>query len=53
MNRVGIDYVCIGNHESDIPMPQLWNRIKQSRFTWVRRVLLHVCMQTLGLICTL
>ena len=35
MNMAGIDYVCIGNHEADIPHGQLLQRIKESRFTWI------------------
>lgn len=35
MSAAGIDYVCIGNHENDIPFPQLMKRIDQSRFVWV------------------
>lgn len=35
MNIAGIDYVCFGNHENDIPLNQLHNRIKESKFTWI------------------
>ena len=35
MNCSGIDYVCMGNHESDIVLPMLHQRILQSSFTWV------------------
>lgn len=35
MNASGIDYVCIGNHESDIPLANLHARMKQSRFMWI------------------
>eukprot|EP00928_Gymnodinium_smaydae_P061242 TRINITY_DN45372_c0_g1_i1.p1 TRINITY_DN45372_c0_g1~~TRINITY_DN45372_c0_g1_i1.p1 ORF type:complete len:728 (-),score=69.40 TRINITY_DN45372_c0_g1_i1:296-2479(-) len=35
LNKVGVDYVCFGNHEADIPHEQLIERIKESRFTWV------------------
>lgn len=35
MNAAGIDYVCIGNHESDIPLQNLHQRIRQSSFKWV------------------
>lgn len=35
LNRVGVDYVCIGNHEADIPHAQLLKRVKESRFTWI------------------
>ena len=35
MNAAGIDYVCIGNHESDIPLNALHDRIRQSRFVWL------------------
>ena len=35
MNAAGIDYVCIGNHESDIPLPNLHQRMRQSKFQWI------------------
>jgi len=35
MNKVGIDYVCFGNHEFDIKEYQLLNRINESEFTWI------------------
>lgn len=35
LNASGMDYVSIGNHENDIPLNQLHNRIKQSKFTWI------------------
>ncbi|GAB5373351.1 hypothetical protein AAMO2058_001743800, partial [Amorphochlora amoebiformis] len=35
LNKAGIDLVCIGNHEADIPHAQLVRRIKESKFTWV------------------
>ena len=35
MNAAGIDYVCLGNHESDIPLGSLHDRIRQSRFVWL------------------
>lgn len=35
MNRCNIDYVCIGNHESDVDLRQFHLRIKESRFTWL------------------
>ena len=35
MNAAGVDYVCIGNHESDIPLSALHDRIRESRFVWL------------------
>ena len=35
MNKVGFDYVCFGNHESDIPHADLLKRIEQSKFVWI------------------
>lgn len=35
MNKAGIDYICIGNHESDILTKELRSRIAQSNFTWI------------------
>jgi 2',3'-cyclic-nucleotide 2'-phosphodiesterase (5'-nucleotidase family) len=35
MNVSGIDYVCIGNHESDISLDALHARIAQSSFKWI------------------
>ena len=35
MNAAGVDYVCIGNHESDIPVSALHDRIRESRFVWL------------------
>ena len=30
-----LDYCCFGNHENDIPYPELMKRIQESRFTWI------------------
>lgn len=36
MNAVGITHVCFGNHEADVPMPQLAQRIAvDSKFHWI------------------
>ena len=35
MNAAGVDFVCIGNHESDIPVSALHDRIRESRFVWL------------------
>lgn len=36
MNMCGIDYVCFGNHETDISISALYDRIvHQSHFTWI------------------
>lgn len=35
MNACEITHVCIGNHETDVPMPDLTSRILESKFVWV------------------
>lgn len=35
LNAVGCDYVCLGNHETDVGDEALVNRIKQSNFEWI------------------
>ena len=35
MNAAGIDYCCFGNHDADIPISQLYNRIRESKFSWI------------------
>ena len=35
LNAIGVNYVCFGNHESDIPHPELLCRINESKFTWI------------------
>eukprot|EP00961_Rhodomonas_salina_P151077 2034337-Rhodomonas_salina.1 len=35
MNRCKFQYVCFGNHETDIPHAELINRIKDSSFKWI------------------
>jgi 2',3'-cyclic-nucleotide 2'-phosphodiesterase (5'-nucleotidase family) len=35
MNEAGVDFVCLGNHESDINIDFLYQRIKQSKFEWI------------------
>ena len=32
--NIGIDFCCFGNHEADIPLPQLLHRIRESKFKW-------------------
>ena len=34
-NAVGLDYAVLGNHEFDIKKPELLERIKESKFTWL------------------
>lgn len=34
-NKCDINYVCIGNHETDVPLQHLFKRIKESKFTWI------------------
>lgn len=33
--RCGVEYVCFGNHETDIPHTELLRRIQQSNFKWI------------------
>ena len=35
LNLSQMDYVSIGNHEGDVPLAQFWNRIRESKFTWI------------------
>jgi 2',3'-cyclic-nucleotide 2'-phosphodiesterase (5'-nucleotidase family)/Ca2+-binding EF-hand superfamily protein len=35
LNRVGIQYVCFGNHEQDVPHAEMLERIKESQFKWI------------------
>lgn len=35
MNATGLTHVCFGNHECDVPFPDMLNRIKESRFKWI------------------
>lgn len=35
MNKVGLDYMTLGNHEFDIKEDQLLARIKESQFHWI------------------
>jgi len=35
MNAVGIDYVCFGNHETDVPFDALLERIKEYKGVWI------------------
>jgi 5'-nucleotidase len=35
MNMSGVDFVCIGNHENDIAIDQLFDRMRESKFTWI------------------
>ena len=34
-NAIGLDYSVFGNHEFDLKTPQLLERIKESKFTWL------------------
>ncbi|CAB9498070.1 5'-nucleotidase [Seminavis robusta] len=34
-NVIGMDYVCLGNHEADVGAPDLAQRIRQSQFVWI------------------
>mmetsp|Transcript_34608 Transcript_34608/g.98060 ORF Transcript_34608/g.98060 Transcript_34608/m.98060 type:complete len:704 (+) Transcript_34608:873-2984(+) len=35
MNAAGITHVCFGNHECDVPYPDMLRRIDESHFTWL------------------
>jgi 5'-nucleotidase len=35
MNTSGITHVCFGNHEADVPMKDLKQRIHESNFSWI------------------
>ena len=35
LNKCKLDYACIGNHESDVPLNQLHLRMRESTFTWI------------------
>lgn len=35
MSAAGIDFVCIGNHENDIPFTHFPKRVDQSTFVWL------------------
>jgi len=35
LNKCDINYVCIGNHETDVPLQHFFKRIKESNFTWI------------------
>lgn len=35
LNAACLDYVSIGNHESDISLENLWNRMRESKFKWI------------------
>lgn len=35
LNRVGVQYVCFGNHEQDVPHTEMLQRIRESKFEWL------------------
>ena len=35
MNHTPVDYVCFGNHETDLKIDELRKRIDQSEFAWI------------------
>jgi len=35
MNLCGVDYVCLGNHETQISWEDLKSRARESKFTWI------------------
>jgi 2',3'-cyclic-nucleotide 2'-phosphodiesterase (5'-nucleotidase family) len=35
MNTAGVDWVCLGNHEFDIPEADLQDRLNESKFNWL------------------
>lgn len=46
MNQVGIDWVIFGNHEFDIPMSALQNRINEAKFRWMSTNVKEVTAQS-------
>ena len=41
MNKIGVDLVTFGNHEFDIPVNDLQQRINESQFAWLSSDVLH------------
>jgi len=35
LNLAGINLVCFGNHENDVPFKELKLRIEESKFKWI------------------
>lgn len=35
MNKCDVDYVCLGNHETNISWTDLQQRARESKFTWL------------------
>ncbi len=35
MNHIGFEYCTFGNHETDVRMPALADRIRESKFVWI------------------
>jgi 2',3'-cyclic-nucleotide 2'-phosphodiesterase (5'-nucleotidase family) len=35
LNEIGFQYCCFGNHETDVPLAALGERIKESKFKWI------------------
>eukprot|EP00562_Extubocellulus_spinifer_P009788 CAMPEP_0178500374 /NCGR_PEP_ID=MMETSP0696-20121128/16349_1 /TAXON_ID=265572 /ORGANISM="Extubocellulus spinifer, Strain CCMP396" /LENGTH=636 /DNA_ID=CAMNT_0020129185 /DNA_START=561 /DNA_END=2471 /DNA_ORIENTATION=+ len=35
MSACGVSHVCFGNHECDVPISALPDRIRESKFTWI------------------
>ena len=35
INHVGFEYCILGNHESDVSMQALGDRVRESKFTWI------------------
>ncbi|KAI9020331.1 Metallo-dependent phosphatase-like protein [Hyaloraphidium curvatum] len=35
LNACGVDYACLGNHESDVPHAGIVKRIDESEFVWI------------------
>lgn len=35
LNEIGMDVAVLGNHEFDLPLEELYNQIRMSRFPWI------------------
>ncbi|KAF4753728.1 hypothetical protein FOZ63_030680, partial [Perkinsus olseni] len=50
MNKCGVDYVCFGNHESDLTIDELASRIQESNFTWINTNMPHIPLPSSSLL---
>jgi len=49
LNLCRLDYASIGNHEGDVPMIHFFNRIRESRFTWINSNMALHCPKDIAL----